>query len=222
MKQICVLVSDSGLLESDSANQLYITFSFSLMNSISEVDFMIQEADETEWTAVTYQVVEEGDDITTFRVPVESEETVIRATCFVEPMGRSVVFYMVFDNKVEGNSTGFAVLEGATGLTIGGLTDASEEGSEEVVEEVEVSTAENSGELILGNGFWIHAFMLFVSVNILTAILVLTVYFSLKVLFGKNKSTPKKKFSALDRDDIEDDSEWDEAIWEDIEGAIGD
>lgn len=255
------IVSEYGLLESGNNGQLYVAFSFSLMNSISQVTFTTQDQGNTTWTGVDPQIVATGDDNTTFRIPIESEGTVVKANCFVAPMGRSVIFYIVFDSKVAGNQTSIIplneptievaeeivndsvnetaapssnetleeifsdeneseevemisadILDNVTGLTIGGQQ------SERSADEVEAANDSDSGEeLILGNGFWMHAFMLLVSVNTMTAILVLVLYFSLKNIFRKEDKVilPQKKIEMVEEED-----HWDDIPWEDIEGII--
>ncbi len=218
------MVGQEAYLESDSSGQLYATFTFSLMNSISEVEFMTQDKDATQWNEVEHQVISEGDDVTTFCIPVETAESVVRATCFVEPMGRSVVFYVVFNQGgiaevVSVTNDTSEALDGTTGLIVGNDTD-------DIVEEEEVEEAVvlNDGEnLVLGNGFWMHAFMLLVSVNVLTVLMIMVLYFSLKNIFKDREERKAKAIQIIDDTyeeevevdltelvDMMDDGEWDE------------
>lgn len=217
------MVGQEAYLENDESGQLYVTFTFSLMNSISEVGFVTQDKDETKWNEVEYQVVSEGDDITTFRIPLEATSSVVRATCFVEPMGRSVVFYIVFNQSgvaqvVSVTNDPSEALDGTTGLIVANDTDAIEE--EEVEEAIVINDGEN---LVLGNGFWMHAFMLLVSVNVLTVLLIMVLYFSLKNIFKEREERNAKAFQVIDdtyEEEVEadltdlaelmDDGEWDE------------
>lgn len=105
------VVDSQALLESDATGEYFLSVRLHLMNSISEVVFTEQEPGESDWKNVSYERTAEGDDQADFRIPVESENTIVRSECFVEPMGRSVTFFITVQDFVDGNAGGFVLME---------------------------------------------------------------------------------------------------------------
>lgn len=86
----------------------YLTFSLSLMNSISDLSFDLDTGGG--FAPTSHERIFDGDDIADIRVRVASKDSILRAKCFVEPMGRNVVFYIYCNNFTAGNSTSYPSL----------------------------------------------------------------------------------------------------------------
>ncbi len=117
----------------DADGDSYLTFTLTLMNSISDLSFEIDNGGS--YSSTSYERIFDGDDVSDIRVRTVSKDTVLRAKCFVEPMGRNVVFYISCSNFTPGNNTPYPSLVDHT---------ADEEEAEEAVEE---PIADNGGNV---------------------------------------------------------------------------
>ncbi len=131
------VVETTGVLEelSDGGYALYVRFD--LMDNISDVSFKTMKADGDSWSSTSYEVTGSTSDTKDFYIPIPAKDSYVRAECYVEPMGRSVIFYIGFDNLTAGNSTTIALYEGKTGSD----TDSSSD-STDSDESVSVSTSD--------------------------------------------------------------------------------
>lgn len=105
------MVDPQGLLESDAEGNLYLSVRFHLMSNVSKVELAVQKPGDSEWTQPSWESTAKGDDSEDFRIAVPSKDAVIRARCFVDAMGREVVFFVTADQFTAGNPGGFAVLQ---------------------------------------------------------------------------------------------------------------
>ncbi len=105
------MVDPQGYWETDSQNNSYLSVRLNLMSNVSKVDFAVQAAGESEWTAASWQSTAKGEDTEDFRVSMPGKDAVIRAKCFVDAMGREVVFFVTADQFEAGNPGGFAELK---------------------------------------------------------------------------------------------------------------
>lgn len=105
-------VVHSQALFEEVGGQLYACVRFNLANYISDVSFAVQVSGQDDFYAADYQVVKTTAETADYRFIVPSRESIVRASCFVEPMGRSVIFYINFSDFVAGNSDFYALGEG--------------------------------------------------------------------------------------------------------------
>lgn len=105
------VVDSVGLLETDLDGNLYLSVTFHLMDSISDVSIQVQESGADSWETVAHETVEEGNDQATFQVALPSQNAILRGSLFVLPMGRSVVFYMAAGNATAGNTTAIPAIK---------------------------------------------------------------------------------------------------------------
>lgn len=99
------VVDSTGLLETDLDGNLYLSFTFNLMDSISDVNIQVQSPGSDTWTDLAHETVVEGNDQTSFQVQMPSQTAILRGSLFVKPMGRSVVFFFAVGNATTGNLT---------------------------------------------------------------------------------------------------------------------
>ena len=102
-------VYDTGILEVTDTGEYYLTIRMSLMDYTSNHSFWVQNVGDTEWMTPAIGATGNGTDnngtTTDICIQVPSENCVVRASMYVEPMQRDVVFYFYPSNYVEGNTT---------------------------------------------------------------------------------------------------------------------
>jgi len=99
----------TGILELTSGGEYYLTIRLSLMDYTSNHSFTVQNVGDSGWMSTTAVITGNGTDTngTTadICIQVPSENCVVRGTMYVEPMGRSVIWYMYPSDYTYGNST---------------------------------------------------------------------------------------------------------------------
>lgn len=193
------VVDPQAYVETDPAGGFYLSVRFHLMDSISKVTFTEQEPGETEWKDTAYEETARGEDQADLRLHIDSEATIVRAECFVDAMGRSVLFFITAKDFVDGNAGGFTQMEnndaiktetaetnetGTTGLTIGGENkDSGAQNSEEAVQ-LTVSKGETiqMQQLNLSGGVWWMLFLIVFCATILGNLAIMAI----KILIRKN------------------------------------
>ncbi len=105
------MVDSQGYLETDADGNLYLSVRFHLMSNVSKVELAVQKSGDNEWAQASWESTAKGDDSEDFRVSIPSKDAVIRARCFVDAMGRDVVFFVTADQFTAGNPGGFAALK---------------------------------------------------------------------------------------------------------------
>lgn len=214
------VIDSIALLEKTENGNYLLSLRFNMMNSISDITLSTQEPGESQWQSVDYDTTDSGDDWADLRLSVESKATIVRAECFVEPMGRSVIFFITLDNFTSGNSGAFAQTDEAdvpstnntnhsfdneTGLVIGGTSQNKEESTNN-----KTSETSEFKELKIGTDVWIMFFVLAFCAQILACI----VFDIVKSLLFK-KDNPKSKMNHYKRDDDEDDVIFSEELLDD-------
>lgn len=105
-------VYPTGMLEVTDSGEYYLTIRMSLMDYTSGHSFWVQSVGGSGWTTPAMEQTGSGSDTngTTADVTIQvpSENCVVRAAMYVEPMQRDVVFYFYPSDYSEGNSTDMA------------------------------------------------------------------------------------------------------------------
>ena len=105
------VVDPSALLETAADGSLWLSVRFNLMSNISDVKLHVQKPGQTDWTPVDFESTAKGADTEDLRLPFPSKDSILRAECFVDAMGRAVVFYVTLDDFTPGNSGGFVQMD---------------------------------------------------------------------------------------------------------------
>lgn len=94
-----------ALIEVDPNGNTYVTIRLNLMDNIENPQFMVQNDGYSNFYDVSADCMQENFDNNTsdFRFPIASENSIVRSTFYVVPMGRDVVFYIGFSNLTEGS-----------------------------------------------------------------------------------------------------------------------
>lgn len=94
-----------ALIEVDPNGNMYATIRLSLMDNIENPQFMVQEDGYSSFYDVSADCMQENLDNNTsdFRFKIASENSIVRSTFYVVPMGRDVIFYIGFSNLTEGS-----------------------------------------------------------------------------------------------------------------------
>lgn len=193
------MMSTTAILEENSKGGYYLTFDFNLYNFISDIEFQSQKEGETNYVDITHEVVEEQEETVTLKVPVEDMDSLLRASCFVVPMGRSVVFYITYSDIFDAG----VVLPDATGDTatdviadanvdtattstttestsndVQGITLSSGLASD--VEEISVNESGENLDIIIDGSFWGLLFVLVFCTNLISGTILLAGYYMIK------------------------------------------
>ncbi len=94
-----------ALVEVDANGNTYATIRLNLSQYTSNQQFYIDTTGTGSYSAVSATVMQEdyANDTTDYRIQVPSENTIIRCTMYVEPMGRNVVWYITLSNLQAGS-----------------------------------------------------------------------------------------------------------------------
>ena len=107
-------ISSKGLLEVTDAGDYYLTFRISLVDYTSDLSFSVQKrgASGFQTQSVTQTATGKDNNGTTkdLRMKLPSQDSIIRCSMYVNPMGRNVVFYFYPSSVTEGNSVGMKAL----------------------------------------------------------------------------------------------------------------
>ena len=141
--------SDFAVMEESDSGNYYLTIRMSLMDFTSGHSFMVQNRGDTEWQETAAGITGTGSDTngTTndICIQVPSENAIVRGTMYVEPMGRSVIWYMYASDFTEGNTTDMNTLM-VTSPSVKTTSESSQEPVESSAESSAQSTVESSVE----------------------------------------------------------------------------
>ena len=102
-------VYTTGILEVTDSGEYYLTIRLSLMSYTSGHSFWVQNVGDSGWSSPALGVTGNGTDnngeTADVCIQVSSENCVVRASMYVEPMGRDVIFYLYPSDYTAGNST---------------------------------------------------------------------------------------------------------------------
>lgn len=114
-------ISSKGLLEVTDAGDYYLTFRISLVDYTSNLSFSVQKRGESRFQtqSVTQTATGKDNNGTTkdLRIKLSSQDSIIRCSMYVKPMGRNVIFYFYPGNYTTGNSVGMKALMVTTSNT---------------------------------------------------------------------------------------------------------
>lgn len=114
-------ISSKGLLEVTDSGDYYLTFRISLVDYTSDLNFSVQKrgASGFQTRFVTQTATGKDNNGTTkdLRIKLPSQDSIIRCSMYVKPMGRNVIFYFYPGNYTTGNSVGMKALMVTTSNT---------------------------------------------------------------------------------------------------------
>lgn len=133
------LCGPQGLLEVDASGNMYLTVRYYLSQFVSDVSF--EERSGGSYTTCSYQKMQTKDPVdgasslddkygyTDYRIPIQSLDSVFRGKAYIEPMGRSVVYFFRASGPVAGSGDFVTSIR----------TDVPEETEPEIKEERETA-----------------------------------------------------------------------------------
>ena len=220
------VVGTVGVLQENSDGSYGLYVRFSLMDNISDVSFQIMTVDGGDWSTASYVETGSTTDTTDFYISIPSKESYVRAECFVDAMGRSVIFFMSYDNLVEGNSTDLAMYSGSisdsdteeygsseatedtttedststtatgAGLTIGYATDES---GEELTDDGTALSTDG----VIDDSVWMMLFLVVFIATFTAGLLLILVVVLIRKIQSSHEEIRKENIKKLDRYQIE-------------------
>lgn len=219
------VVSPEALMETASDGTLYLSLRFNLMSNISKTELSVQAPGASGWTPVSYEVTGEGEDSRDFRIPVPAKDAIIRAECFVDAMGRAVVFFVTVDDFTSGNTGNFATMDDAqlstkdeagdsvVGLVTGGADKAPSDSNGSAVSNDSASMQ----EVFVTGRVWIMLFLLVFCAQLLACL----TFWGLKTLIASHKATRSQNpLPPVKEDAPEEDIDFSEKLWEEDWEAV--
>ncbi len=231
------VVDSNALVETAPDGQLYLTMRFNLMSNISRTEFSVQKPGDSQWTTVQAETTAKGDDSADLRIPIPAKDAIVQAACFIDAMGREVVFYVTVDNFTQGNTGNFVRMEDSdvpaksqesanssgSGSTVIGddvpglVTGGSNTAVKPTGTETEASKpTENVQEVIISGKVWIMFFVLVFCAQMLACLC----FWGIKTLVCNRLHSSKKPLPPVDEDEPENadspEDLWDEN-WEEME-----
>ena len=96
----------TALIEVDPNGNTFATIRLSLMDNIEDVSFMVQADGNAPFYDVSYDIMQEDLDnnTTDFRMQIPNENSYLRATFYVVPMSRYVIYYIGFSDFAPGSA----------------------------------------------------------------------------------------------------------------------
>lgn len=104
------VLSPQALVETTDDGRIFLTVRYNLANYIKNETFAVQNYGDQDFYSVSAEITGQTEETRDYRFEIPSKNIVVRATFFVGPMGRDVIFYYTISDFVEGN-TDFATLE---------------------------------------------------------------------------------------------------------------
>lgn len=104
------VLNPQALVETTDDGRIFLSVRYSLANYIKNETFAVQNYGEEGFYSVAAEVTGQGEETRDYRIEIPSKNVIVRATFFVGPMGRDVIFYYTISDLVPGN-TDFASLE---------------------------------------------------------------------------------------------------------------
>lgn len=103
------VVYSTGILEVTDSGEYYLTVRLGMMDYASGHSFWVQNVGDSGWSAPAVGQTGSGSDgngtTADICIQVPSENCVVRASMYVEPMGREVIYYFYPSGYSEGNTT---------------------------------------------------------------------------------------------------------------------
>lgn len=100
------MIGAKALLEFDTDGTIYATARYYLTDQIRDVKIWTQKTGATGWQSVKATVMQQnvnGKYCTDYRFVIPSKDAIVRTSCYVDAMGREVIFYYTFSNPKEGS-----------------------------------------------------------------------------------------------------------------------
>lgn len=129
------VVSPQALVETTDNGRIFLTVRYNLANYIKNETFAVQNYGDQDFYSVSAEITGQTEETRDYRFEIPSKNIVVRATFFVGPMGRDVIFYYTISDLVEGN-TDFATLENVNSSSAGGTNETVESNQETQINNV--------------------------------------------------------------------------------------
>ena len=104
------VIASKGLLEVTDSEEYYLTFKMSLINQTSKHTIKKKKKGDRNFESQSVTETDTGKDnngtTKDYRIKLPSQDSIIRCSMYVEPMGRNVIFYFYPGNYTAGNSVG--------------------------------------------------------------------------------------------------------------------
>lgn len=107
------VVCPQALVETTDDGRIFLSVRYNLANYIKNETFAVQNYGDNSFYSVPAEVTGKTAETRDYRFEIPSKNVIVRATFFVGPMGRDVIFYYTISDLVKGN-TDFASLQNSS------------------------------------------------------------------------------------------------------------
>lgn len=98
---------EAALMEVDENGNVYATVRYKLADNYNNVNIQVQNWGDSGWMSTDFENVGSTGDTVDYRILLTSDNSVVRCSFYVVPMGREAVFYYYFTDWAQGNNTSF-------------------------------------------------------------------------------------------------------------------
>lgn len=101
------VIYNTALMEIDTNGKMYATARYYLTDQISDVKVWTQKRGASGWTSASTTITQEnigGKPCSDYRFAVPSKDAIVKTSCYVGAMGRTVIFYYSFSNLKSGSA----------------------------------------------------------------------------------------------------------------------
>lgn len=107
------VVCPQALVETTDDGRIFLSVRYNLANYIKNETFAVQNYGDNSFYSVPAEVTGKTAETRDYRFEIPSKNVIVRATFFVGPMGRDVIFYYTISDLVNGN-TDFATFQNSS------------------------------------------------------------------------------------------------------------
>lgn len=212
------VVDPVGLLQLTEDGTWVLHLRFHLMDNISDVSLKAQAAGDAQWTEAESSVTAAAEESKDFCVALPSKDAVVRAECYVTAMGRSVIFYVTYDNLTQGNTTDFQTdgqAEAAGSSEEGSLSGngTGEQDDSQQAETAGENTADSSAEgeketeedagIVLDDSFWRVMFAVIFCASFCAGGLLLLLTVAIGSVIRNKKAMKEERLKKFDKVQVE-------------------
>lgn len=98
------VLTPQALVETMDDGKIFLTVRYNLASYLKNESFAVQNYGDEGFYKVSAEITKENEDTRDYRFEIPSKNVVVRTSCFVEPMGRDVIFYFTISDFAFGNT----------------------------------------------------------------------------------------------------------------------
>lgn len=143
------VIYNTALMEIDTNGKIYATARYYLTDQISDVKVWTQKRGASGWTSASTTITQEnigGKPCSDYRFAVPSKDAIVKTSCYVGAMGRTVIFYYSFSNLKSGSADFVTTIKVDTNSSSTTTSSSSDSKSETTTSSDKTASSDNKTE----------------------------------------------------------------------------